>query len=154
MIIVIVNINTEMVQNKTQVLINIVFSTEFHLYHLVSAAISVRYNISYTETISKWYLKHKLYRFFMHHNQVMTDVLTRIKTQRIHTGNPVDTETHSEILGSLRGEPTGHSDDSTHKGPVMWGFDVLFVVNPNKLWNKQSICRFLVCHGAHVVSLL
>ena len=33
--------------------------------------------------------------------------------------------------------------DSPHKGPVMWSFGVFFVVNLNKLLNKQVICQWL-----------
>ena len=32
--------------------------------------------------------------------------------------------------------------DSPHEGPVMWNFDVFFVVNLNMLFNKQSSCQW------------
>ena len=46
-----------------QWIVDIVFSTEVHQYRLISAAISVRHSVAYIETMSKWYLKHKLYSF-------------------------------------------------------------------------------------------
>ena len=44
MIAVIVNINTEIVQNKTE--LDVVFSTEFHIHHLISAAMSARHSLA------------------------------------------------------------------------------------------------------------
>ena len=50
----------------------------------------------------------------------------------INVWHRIDKETHSVVTWSLWGEPIGHSDDSTDKGPVMRSVDALFVVSPNK----------------------
>ena len=95
----------------------------------------------------------QIIKSFMHSNQVMADVVARIKTQLLNTWHRIDMETHSVIARSLWGEPSGHFDDCTHKGPVMRSFDVLFVVSLKKLCNKQSSQRYLAWYDAHVVSL-
>ena len=63
-----------------------------------------------------------------HYKQVMTDVVTRIKTQRINTWHRFDIETHYVITRCLRGVLADRSEYSTHKGPVMRSlFCTLFV---------------------------
>ena len=61
------------------------------------------------------------------------------------------------ITGPLRLEFTSGEGnpqvDSPHKGPVMWSFDVFFVVSPNKLLSKQLSSWDLRCHDADETSL-
>ena len=40
-----------------------------------------------------------------------------------------------------------------HKGPVMYSFDVSFIVGLNKLLNKESTCRYFEARGCYETSL-
>ena len=54
--------------------------------------------------------------------------------------NSLKTPQTFHITGPLWGESTAYPVDSPHKGPVMWSFDVFYVVSLGKLLNKQSNC--------------
>ena len=43
----------------------------------------------------------------------------------------------SALLSPLYGKSTSDWWICCHKGPVIWGFGVFFLVSMNKLWNKQ-----------------
>ena len=46
------------------------------------------------------------------------------------------------ISNPLCGESTSNPMDSPHKGIVMWWYDASFIVNHNKLLNKQLSCQW------------
>ena len=43
--------------------------------------------------------------------------------------------------------------DYPYKELVMWSFDALYVISPNKLLNEMSSCRYLKRHDVYVTPL-
>ena len=83
-----------------------------------------------------------------------------MKEEQNFTKGGHDMETISTLLALCDGSL---SVDSTHKWPVMWSFDVYFVISQNLLLSlccmprqavKQTVELHLIWHDAHVPNIL